>query len=318
MQLAISTKEGEFEVMNDILGQTKGKSTPNLKQFVMRAAFRFGNVISNHVPGGRKLARSVYAIVCKLIPREQWINVHGVPLLANIYDNGIGTCLFFQGEYALGRVSEIRKAVKEGDTVIDIGANIGYFTVLMADLVGPKGKVYAFEPDPRNSHLLQRTVERNGWTHVIVEQKAVSNKAGEFILYQTRSCAANTLTPGEHISEVNVSVVTIDDFLSDEHHIDFVKMDMDGSEPLAIQGMAQLIRRSPNLQVLAEYEPSNLKRYLNNPLDFITIAEQHGLRLTVIFDTDNGRLPNLDLEPLKHLADGENLELLFTVQTQRK
>ena len=95
-------------------------------------------------------------------------------------------------------------------------------------------------------------------------------------------------------------------------------MDMDGSEPLAIQGMAKLIQRSPNLQGLAEYEPSNVKRYLSNPLDFITIVEQHGLALTAILDTDNGRLPNLDLEPLKHLADGENLELLFTVQNQRK
>ena len=303
---------------DDIQSQTKGKSTTNLKQSVMRSAFRFGNVVSNRVPGGRKLARSVYALARKLIPHEQWINVHGVPLLANINDNGIGTCLFFQGEYALARVSEIREAVKEGDTVIDIGANIGYFTVLLANLVGPTGKVYAFEPDPRNFHLLQRTVERNGWTHVIVEQKAVSNKAGEFILYQARSCAANTLTPGEHVSEVKVHVVTLDDFLSDEHHIDFVKMDMDGAEPLAIQGMAQLIQRSPNLQVLSEYEHSNLKRYLSNPIDFITIAEQHGLTLTAILDSDTGRLPNLDLDPLKHLADGENLDLLFTASTLKK
>jgi FkbM family methyltransferase len=252
------------------------------------------------------------------MPPEQWINVHGVPLLANIHDHGIGTHEFFHGGYVLARVSEIREAVKEGDTVIDIGANIGYFTVLLANLVGPKGKVYAFEPDPRNFHLLQRTIERNGWTHVIAEQKGVSNKAGEFTLYQTRSCAANTLTPdSEHISAVKVNVVTLDDFLSDEPHIDFVKMDMDGSEPLAIQGMAQLIQRSPNLQVVAEFEPGNVKRYLSNPLDFITIAEQHGLTLTGILDPDNGRLPNLDLSHLKHLADDAYLDLLFTASTLR-
>ena len=304
--------------MSDIQGQNRRRFTftLNLKQSLMRAAYSFGKAVANHVPGGRKLARSVYNLVYNLMPPEQWINVHGVPLLANIHDNGIGAHQFLQGGYALARVSEIREAVKEGDTVIDIGANIGYFTVLLADLVGPKGKVYAFEPDPRNFYLLQRTIERNGWTHVIAEQKAVSNKAGEFLLYQTRSCAANTLTPsGEHISAVNVRVVTLDDFLSDEHHIDFVKMDTDGSEPLAIQGMVQLIRRSPNLRVLAEYEPGNLKRYLSNPLDFITIAEQHGLTLTAILDTDNGRLPNLDLSPLKHLADDANLDLLFTAST---
>ena len=294
--------------MSDIQGQTKGRFTLNLKQSVMRAAFPFGKAVANHVPGGRKLAWGVY----NLMPSEQWINVHGVPLLANIHDHGIGAHEFFHGGYVLARVSEIQEAVKEGDTVIDIGANIGYFTVLLANLVGPKGKVYAFEPDPRNFRLLQRTIERNGWTHVIAEQRAVSNKAGEFTLYQTRSCAANTLTPGEHISAVKVHVVTLDNFLADEHHIDFVKMDMDGSEPLAIQGMTELIRRSPNLRVVAEYEPGNLKRYLSNPLDFITIAEQHGLTLTTILDPDNGRLPNLDLSLLKNLADDANLDLIFT------
>ncbi|GAI35578.1 unnamed protein product, partial [marine sediment metagenome] len=205
--------------------------------------------------------------------------------------------------------------VKEGDTVIDIGANIGYFTVLLASLVGPKGKVYAFEPDPRNFHLLQRTVERNGWTHVIVEQKAVSNIDGEFLLYQTQSCAANTLTPGEHLSEVKVRVVALDDFLSDEHHVTFVKMDMDGSEPLAIQGMAQLIQRSPGIRVLAEYCPNNLKRYLSNPLDFITIADQCGLKLTAILDCDNGRFTTLDLAHLKQSASNANLDLLFSAST---
>ena len=304
--------------MSDIQGQNRRRFTWNLKRSLMRAAYPFGNAVVSHVPGARKLALGVYYnLMPHLMLPEQWLNVHGVPLLANIYD-GIGAYQFFQGEYALARVSEIREAVKEGDTVIDIGANIGYFTVLLADLVGPKGKVYAFEPDPRNFHLLKRTIERNGWTHVIAEQKAVSNKAGEFLLYQTRAGTANTLTQSEHISTVKVHVVTLDDFLSDEHHIDFVKMDTDGSEPLAIQGMSQLIRRSPALRVLAEYQPGNLKRYLSDPLDFITIAEQHGLTLTAILDSDKGRLANLDLSPLNTLADDKNLDLLFAASRMDK
>ncbi|MBC8276337.1 MAG: FkbM family methyltransferase [Chloroflexi bacterium] len=285
----------------------------SVKQSLVRVAYPFAKVVASHIPSGRKLAQGVYNLVTH--DAERWINVHGVPLLANIQDYGIGTLLFLQGEYASARVSEIREAVKEGDTVIDIGANIGYFTVLLASLVGPEGKVYAFEPDPRNFHLLQRTVERNGWTHVIVEQKAVSSEAGESLLYQTREWTANTLTPGEHISTVKVQVVTLDGFLSAEHDVSFIKMDMDGAEPLAISGMAQLIQRSPNLRVLAEYQPGCLKRYLSSPLDFITIAEQHGLKLAAILDTDSGRLLNLDLAPLKDLADNANLDLLFAAST---
>lgn len=285
----------------------------SVKESLMGAALPVAHVVASHIPGARKVIWRGYNF---LTPNaERWMNVHGMPLLANIHDYGIGTRLFLRGGYAPGRVSEIRAIVKEGDVVIDIGANIGYFTILLARLVGPEGKVYAFEPDPRSCHLLQRTVERNGWTHVIVEQKAVSNKAGEFPLYQTPSWTSNALTPSEHISTVNVQLVTLDDFLSNEQCISFVKMDMDGSEPLAIIGMSQLIQQSSGLRVLAEYQPGNLKQYLSEPLDFITIAEQHGLKLTAILDTDKGRLPSLDFEPLKRLADDANLDLLFTAES---
>ncbi|MFC2001738.1 FkbM family methyltransferase [Chloroflexota bacterium] len=283
-----------------------------IKKSLIRVAFVLARAILTPLPGGKKLAWSIFKL---LTPSpERWINVHDTPILANIHDHGLGTLLFHGGEYALTRVSEIRKMVKEGDVVIDLGANIGYFTVLLANLVGPRGKVYAFEPDPRNFQLLQRTIARNGWTHVSAEQKAVSSEAGELLLYQTQSWSGNTLTPSEHISTAKVYVVTLDDFLPDEHHVNFVKMDIDGSEPLAIQGMVQLIKRSPGLQILAEYEPGNVKRYLSNPLDFITIAEEHGLKLTAILDPRDGRLPNLNLAPLKHLADNAYLDLLFTTR----
>lgn len=283
-----------------------------VRQSLIRKVFPFVKAVARHIPGGRKFAWGMYNLMTP--DAERWINVHGVPLLVNIHDGGIGYTLFLRDEYALTRVAEIRETVKEGDVVIDIGANIGYFTVLLANLVGPRGRVYAFEPDPRNFHLLQRTIERNGWTHVVAEQKAVSNEARELLLYQTKSWASNTLTPDAHISTVKVQVVTLDDFLSDEHHISFVKMDMDGSEPLAIQGMAQLTQRSPGLRVLAEYQHVNLKRYLSDPLDFITIAGEHGLKLTAILDPYSGRLSNLDLAPLKHLADDAYLDLLFTAE----
>jgi len=107
-----------------------------VKRSLMRKAVAFVRAVVGHIPGGKKLAWGVYNLMTP--GAERWINVHGVPLLANIHDGGIGTLLFLQGEYALTRVSEIREAVKEGDIVIDIGANIGYFTTLLANLVGPK------------------------------------------------------------------------------------------------------------------------------------------------------------------------------------
>lgn len=280
-----------------------------IKQSLMRAVFPLATV-AKYVPGGRRIARRAYHL---LTPEpERWVNVHGAPLLANIHDDGIGTVLFLKGVYAAGKVAEIRDAVREGDTVIDIGANIGYITVLFANIVGSKGKVYAFEPDPRNFELLQQTIKQNNYTQVIAEQKAGSDKKGKCSFYQTQSWAANTLTPLSNLPSIEVEVVALDDYLSAERDISFVKIDTDGSEPLAIQGMQQLIRRSPNIRVLAEYQPGNLKRYLTNPLDFILFAEKCGLKLSAILDTEKGRLPDLDLTPLRNLDDNKNLDLLFT------
>jgi FkbM family methyltransferase len=284
----------------------------NIKHSVVRALFPLAKAIVNYVPSSRKIAWNIYTLTT--LHAERWAKVHGLPLLTNVHDNGIGTSLFFQDRYAQARVSQIQEVVKEGDVVIDIGANIGYFTILLAKLVGPEGRVYAFEPDPRSFRLLRRTIKKNGWSHVIAEQKAVSNKAGEILLYQTPSWTSNALVPGrENISTVRVPVITLDDTICEP--VDFIKMDTDGSEPLIIQGAKKLISQSPNLKMLVEYEPENLKRYLNNPLDIIDIAKQHGLKLTAILDSDNGRLPNLDLAPLRRLSDNANLDLFFITST---
>ena len=67
-----------------------------------------------------------------------------------------------------GQLRDVRR-------IIDLGANIGYFTLLLARLVGPTGRVYAFEPDPRCTALIKRSLERNGFHNTVMEQKAVSN-----------------------------------------------------------------------------------------------------------------------------------------------
>ena len=86
----------------------------------------------------------------------------------------------------------VKKEVKKGNVVLDIGANIGYYTLIFAKLVGENGKVFAFEPDPTNFALLKKNVEMNGYKNVVLVQRAVSNKTGKLKLYL---CEDN---PGDH------------------------------------------------------------------------------------------------------------------------
>jgi len=146
----------------------------------------------------------------------------------------------------------------------------------------------------------------------VIEQKAVSNANALMTFHLHDSWTSNALTAIDgSVGEVTVPVVAPDDYLEDAGEIKFVKMDIDGSEPLVIEGMKKTIKRSKEIRILTEYQPGNLKRYYGDPLDFLTTARELGLQLEAILDTEMGRLPGLDLEPLRRVPDNGNLDLLF-------
>jgi len=100
--------------------------------------------------------------------------------------------LSINGVYEPFETELVRKEVKKGDVVLDIGANIGYYTLIFAKLVGQEGEVLAFEPDPNNFALLKKNIEINGYRNVSLLQKAVSNRSGKIRLYLSDS------NPGAH------------------------------------------------------------------------------------------------------------------------
>ena len=285
-----------------------------------RSLFNAVNVIARQLTDRsqtcRQLAWELYVEMTK--SRERWMPHRGMPLLVNIYDRGIGTRLYLGRGYGGGRITEMERVIRPGDRVIDLGANIGYFTLLMARLVGPTGRVYAFEPDPRCAGLIKRSLERNGFHNTVIEQKAVSNANAQMTFHLHDSWTSNALAAIDgSVGEVTVPVVALDDYLADADEIKFVKMDIDGSEPLVIEGMKKTIKRSKDLHILTEYQPGNLKRYYGDPLDFLTTARDLGLELEAILDTERGRLPGLDVEPLRRVPENGNLDLLFVRMASR-
>jgi precorrin-6B methylase 2 len=88
------------------------------------------------------------------------------------------------GQQALGRAYEpmttlaFHTLVQPGDRVVDVGAHVGYFTLLAARLCGPNGRVFAFEPHPDNFRLLERNIRENGAENVTAVRKAVADRAG--------------------------------------------------------------------------------------------------------------------------------------------
>jgi len=165
----------------------------------------------------------------------------------------------------------VKKLVQRGDIVIDIGANIGYFTLLFSRLVKPSGKVFAFEPEPANFSLLKKNIEVNGYKNVTLIQKAVSNKNELIKLYLSQD------NEGDHrIYEsdgnrdfIEIESVCLDEYFRNmEDKINFVKMDIQGAEGTTIQGMKNILNRNDNLNMITEYWPYGLIRCGMDPLVF--------------------------------------------------
>jgi FkbM family methyltransferase len=166
-----------------------------------------------------------------------------------------------------------KKAVKPGNVIVDIGANIGYFTLLSAKLAGESGKVFAFEPEPLNYDYLQKNVSLNSYQNIVVEQKAVSDTNGttKFFIcsYNPASHSINQCegmeafadgeqAQGEHIE---VETIFLDDFLKDKtDRVDLVKMDIEGAEFLAINGMRKIIENNKDIKIILEYCPLLLEK----------------------------------------------------------
>jgi len=178
-------------------------------------------------------------------------------------DPGDSLNLSILGQYGELDTQIVKNEIKQGDIVIDIGANIGYYTLIFAKLVGPSGRVIAFEPEPKNFELLKKNVRVNGYKNVTLEQKVVSNTNGK-----TKLFLADNGIVGHKIYSYNdtsdyieTESISLDDYIPDEirNKINFVKIDVEGVEPRVISGMKSIIKQSKNLKIFTEFNRINIQ-----------------------------------------------------------
>jgi FkbM family methyltransferase len=148
--------------------------------------------------------------------------------------------------YALGTSEPLLQQalvdmLSPGDVFYDLGANVGFFTLLAARLVGPQGAVVAFEPDPRNAKTLRANMARNGFSHVTVVEQGVSDTSGSLRFNVKDSTMSRLARPGEE--GIDVPVTTLDDFIAGgaAPAPTLVKMDIEGAEIAALQGAPRMI-----------------------------------------------------------------------------
>lgn len=207
--------------------------------------------------------------------------------------------------------------MKEGMVVVDVGAHIGYYTLIAAKLVDAKGRVYAFEPEPYNYRLLMRNIYENRYKNVVATQKAVANKEQKEALFlNTKDFGSHSLSRNnvpELGNSVEVESTTLDRFFEKNvgnFKVDFVKMDTQGAEGLVVEGMSIIIEKNSNLKIMMEFWPSGLVNMGTEPKQLLVKLRNYGFTFQLV-NEETRSLEKTDInEILKQPAGiGTNLWL---------
>ena len=179
--------------------------------------------------------------------------------------------------------------LKKDDIVVDIGAHIGYYTLIAAKIIGIHGRVYAFEPDPANFELLEKNIDHNSYANVIIEKKAVGDTNDKIRLYLSNN---NT---GDHRiynfddkrRSVEIEAICLDDYFKGyESTIDLIKMDVQGAEGIALQGMKNVLTLNKKLKVLMEFTPEALLKCHTDPEGLLKEIIGYGYKIYLIDDRE--------------------------------
>ena len=171
----------------------------------------------------------------------------------------------------------LRRLLRPGDVCVEVGANLGYYTLIMAAITGPNGRVFSFEANPRIFELLTDSISVNGYTdRVALYQKAALDRNGvvEFVFSDTYSGSGHVTNEANGTSQggtvtTSVEAITLDEALKDfEGHLDCIRLDAEGSEPLILDGGRELMMRSPEVIIVMEWHTAMLCTLCDLP-DFI-------------------------------------------------
>jgi FkbM family methyltransferase len=174
-------------------------------------------------------------------------------------DTQVGSPIAAFGEYEPHVTREIRARLLHGSTFLDVGANIGYFSLLAASIVGPEGKVFAIEPNPANTRLLYASCGLNNFTNIAIVQAAADRTWG--LLWLRALYSNGTVEPlpaklNKLLSQPTVMALPIDT-ATDGQRVDLIKIDVEGYEFRALSGALRTIERW-HPAIVSEFTPGVL------------------------------------------------------------
>ncbi len=204
--------------------------------------------------------------------------------------------------------------INPGMTVVDIGANLGYYTILLADCVGVNGRVFSFEPEPGQYALLLKNIQANHCANAIAIPKAVSNQSGRIVLWLNKANQGDhrIYDPADGRPSIEIEATTLDHFLSERDwpKIDFIKMDIQGAEFLALAGMKETIKKNPAIMMLCEFCPDKIIQAGSTTAKFLAQCRDYGFDISHL-NEGKKKVEKISTEELLKVSRRETYMNLF-------
>ena len=219
-----------------------------------------------------------------------------------------------QDNYEADVTAVFRNLLRPGFNVLDLGANIGYFTMLSAALVGPSGSVIAVEPNPSNARLVEASRRANGFAHVTVVQVAAGREPGLLVLHRSHSNGTTSAISDDQAAlfeAETVGCVRAETLVPAGRRIDLIKADVEGAEYLALSGCTELIRQD-RPRIVTEFSPGLMHGISGiDGRSYLAWLIGLGYALSIVMPDGSPRSADADAIMAEHEARGvDHLDLL--------
>lgn len=233
----------------------------------------------------------------------------GLKMFVDSSDVSIAPHLILDGEWEIHVERALKRVVKRGMNVIEVGANLGFFTLLFALHVGEEGSVRSFEPDRRLATIVRDNISMNAMHRIArVEELAVSDATGTATFYAAdrHRSAGSLLSDVDQIpwnatdtrSRIEVQTITLDEYVAREGFApDLIKIDAEGAESAVLRGAHGLLNASRPLTLILEFIPKFITKSGDDPGEFLARLSERGFTIELINDR-NRRIEQIDRDGL--------------------
>jgi FkbM family methyltransferase len=260
-------------------------------RYLISKCFRTWDKVLKFSPARHRRQRQVEAARQKNRPFVAYVPAVGCKMI-------VDPDTFFSRVYVLGSyephlVRYLKEILQPGMTCIDAGANVGYFTLLMAKRVGPMGRVIAFEPTQHTFDILLENVQLNSLKHVTVEQLALFAHDGilqfhegppGFEVYNSAGEITHPSAARQAFTARIVRCSTLDTYLNTHwtNKVEVIKLDVEGAELLVLKGMEDTLQANPQLKLIIEFADQTTRGHGYSARDLGIWLVQTGWQLSVI------------------------------------